>query len=302
MVQYGKLLLRCIKDCQGVWTVVEGSPQLETTSLNFGPSSVQIQGLSLEWLIIYLITAYSITYISAVFTILQQGSKYRQRLSNFFYTELPCIVLSLWLWNLLNFVVRLDLCSAWVVQSRKFTKDYISYLEGLLEDSVKPYLTCTFHFNIGEVLCITNVQPLLATQTSIFHAYTSIILIQVIDTDHFLVTFSPDYGIRFPIKATSRFVYDHSKADLDGLFLTFWTPTLRSAYFSIQWRWICLERAKVDNFMMQCICSFWRSELILQEILNGLLLLLDIIWSVFTHYDENSLSIRLNMLHWRSVH
>lgn len=132
MVQYGKLLLRCTKDCLGVWTVVEGSSQLETTSLNFGPSSVQIQGLSLERLIIYLITAYSITYISAVFTILQQGSKYRQRLSNFVYTELPCIILS----ALINFVVRLDLCSAWVVQSRKFTKDYISYLQGLLGDSV----------------------------------------------------------------------------------------------------------------------------------------------------------------------
>jgi len=40
---------------------------------------------------------------------------------------------------------------------------------------------------------------------------------KVIDTDHFLITSSPDYGIQSPIKVTSRFVFDHSKADLDGL-------------------------------------------------------------------------------------
>ena len=40
---------------------------------------------------------------------------------------------------------------------------------------------------------------------------------KVIDTDHFLTTFSPDYGIQSPTKVTSRFVFNHSKADLDGL-------------------------------------------------------------------------------------
>ena len=82
--------------------------------------------------------------------------------------------------------------------------------------------------------------------------------------------------------------------------LTFCTPTLTSAFnpmmlnlFGTSCSWL---------FMMQCICSFQRSKLILQEILNGLLLLLDIVWIVFAHYDENSSSIQLNKLHWRSAH
>ena len=39
---------------------------------------------------------------------------------------------------------------------------------------------------------------------------------KAIDTHHFL-TFSPDHGIQSPIKVPSRFVFDFSKADLDGL-------------------------------------------------------------------------------------
>ena len=40
---------------------------------------------------------------------------------------------------------------------------------------------------------------------------------KAIDTHHFLITFSPDHGIQSPIKVPSRFVFDLSKADLDGL-------------------------------------------------------------------------------------
>ena len=81
--------------------------------------------------------------------------------------------------------------------------------------------------------------------------------------------------------------------------LTFWTPTLRSAYFSIQWRWICLERAKVDNFMMQCICSFWRSKLILQEILNGLLLRLNCLHTLrrkFIKHPTEHVALKISTL------
>jgi len=54
---------------------------------------------------------------------------------------------------------------------------------------------------------------------------------KVIDTDHFLITFSPDYGIQFLSRSLAELFSTIPKKPTWMVFvLTFWTPTLISAF------------------------------------------------------------------------